>query len=212
MNIFYTYAYLREDGTPYYIGKGKGNRAWDKGSRKTLPPTDSSRILILKKGLSEQDAFRHEIYMIFVFGRKDVGTGILLNFTDGGEGLTGGVHSEETREKIGNAHRGKFVTMETRRRISEASAFRPSVSDSTRKKLSEAGKGRELSEESRKKISEARKGKTFTEEHRRKLSEAKKGRSLSEATKLKMSQTTKGRKMSDEHRRRLSEAAKRRKK
>jgi hypothetical protein len=176
MNIFYTYAYLREDGTPYYIGKGKGDRAWSGHSRKTPPPTDRSRVLILKKNLSEEEAFRHEVYIISVFGRKDLGTGILLNFTDGGEGLSGGTHSAETRRKIGDAHRGKFVSEETRHRISEANTRRPPVSESTREKISAAGRGRVFSEESRRKMSEAKKGKTFTDEHRKKISEAHKRR------------------------------------
>lgn len=93
---YYTYAYLREDGTPYYIGKGKGNRAYvkhQKGKSKKVyfntPPKE--RILILKNNLTEDQAYRHEMYMIFIFGRKDIETGILRNLTDGGEGAKGNI-------------------------------------------------------------------------------------------------------------------------
>ena len=94
---FYTYAYLREDGTPYYIGKGTGNRAFSNNGRRWKSPK-KSRIILLKTGLTEEEAFRHEIYMIAVLGRKDLGTGILRNRTCGGEG-SGGINSKETREK-----------------------------------------------------------------------------------------------------------------
>ena len=81
---YYTYAYLREDKTPYYIGKGKGNREYKRSRNDIRPPKDKSRILYLKQNLTEEEAFKHEIYMIAVFGRKDLGTGILRNRTDGG--------------------------------------------------------------------------------------------------------------------------------
>lgn len=176
-NIYYTYAYLREDGTPYYIGKGKKYRAFCAKNRNTpVPPRD--RILFLKRGLTEEEALKHEIYMIAVFGRKDIGTGILWNFTDGGEGVSN--PSQETREKIGRARRGKsapwagkHLTKEGRIKISDAMKQRdPSMkgkrhSEETKAKMSETAKksgrkpsfeGRKHSEETKRKISEKLKG------------------------------------------------------
>ena len=68
---FYVYAFLREDGTPYYIGKGTGNRAWSK-SRRNSPPADTSRIIILKGSLTETEAFDEERRLIQLHGRKDL--------------------------------------------------------------------------------------------------------------------------------------------
>ena len=107
MSEYYTYAFLREDRTPYYIGKGTGDRLYKKGSRVFAPPKDKSRIIYLKQNLTEEEAFRHEIYMIDVFGRIDLGTGILHNRTDGGDGVSGWVPSEETRRKMSDAQKGK---------------------------------------------------------------------------------------------------------
>ena len=106
--IYYTYAFLREDRTPYYIGKGKGNRAYRRSKTDIKPPKDKSRILILKQNLTEEEAFRHEVYMIAVFGRKDLGTGILHNRTDGGDGGSGAIRSDETRRKISEANKVKL--------------------------------------------------------------------------------------------------------
>jgi len=97
--FYYTYAYLREDRTPYYIGKGKRDRIYST-RRRLKPPKDKSRIIFLKQNLTEEEAFKHERYMIAVFGRKDNGTGILRNLTDGGDGVSGFIHTEEHRKKI----------------------------------------------------------------------------------------------------------------
>ena len=123
--VFYTYAYLRVDGTPYYIGKGKGYRAYCKGKRTFAPPKDRNRILILKQNLTEAEAFKHEIYMIAVLGRKDLGTGILHNRTGGGEGCSGLIHTEETKRMIGRKgenhnNYGKSHSVESRRKMSKS--------------------------------------------------------------------------------------------
>ena len=175
---YYTYAYLREDGSPYYIGKGKGERVYKKGKGEVRPPKDSSRIIFLKQNLTEEEAFKHEKYMIAVLGRKDLGTGILRNKTDGGEGPSGAIISEETRKKLSEAKKGKSRSEETRRKISEANKgenhhfYGKSHSEETRRKLSEKNKGenhpnygKSPSEETRRKLSEANKGKFAGENH-----------------------------------------------
>jgi hypothetical protein len=179
-NRFYTYAYLREDKTPYYIGKGQGERIYS-ACRRVKPPKNKSRIIFLKQNLTEKEAFKHEIYMIFLYGRKDLSTGILRNRTDGGEGLSGVIVSDETRKKLSDAKKGaknpshgKTPSEETRRKISDANKSRV-FSEETRRKLSEANKGKVFSEETRRKLSDAHKGKTASEETRRKISEARKG-------------------------------------
>ena len=172
---YYTYAYLREDKTPYYIGKGKGNRAYRRRDKGIKPPKDKSRILILKKNLTEEEAFKHEIYIIAVFGRKDLGTGILHNKTDGGDGSSGWVPSEETRKKMSEAH--KNPSEETRRKNSDAKKgknnpnYGKTRSIESKRKQSEAMKGKPLSEEHKGKMSEAHKGKTRSIESKRKQSE-----------------------------------------
>ena len=121
---YYTYAYLREDDTPYYIGKGKGNRAYKKGKSEVYPPKNKNKIIKLKQNLTEEEAFKHEIYMISVFGRKDLGTGILRNKTDGGDGPSGYIMSEEQKLYLSEVHSGKKLTEEHKRKITESNIRR----------------------------------------------------------------------------------------
>jgi len=152
MNEYYTYAYLREDGTPYYIGKGKGRRVYNSHIRQNktnLKPKDSSRILLLKENLTEEEANKHEIYMISVFGRKYLGTGILRNMTNGGDGISGYSHTEETKKLLSEKTSGKNHTWYGRKHTEES-----------KRKMRESGKNRKRkphSEETKKKMRESAK-------------------------------------------------------
>ena len=128
MSEYYTYAYLKNDGSPYYIGKGKGNRLYDHRGKNCNPPKDKSRIIKLKQNITEEEAFKHEIYMISLFGKKYDNTGILMNIADGGNappthyGKDSPTKRPEVREKIGAANKlslkGKKIPEEVRKKQS----------------------------------------------------------------------------------------------
>ena len=132
MTKFYTYAYLREDRSPYYVGKGCGKRAYRNHGRLPVPPRE--RILILKKHLTEEEAIKHEIYMIFLFGRKDLGTGCLWNMTDGGDGVGRRVWTPEQRENQSRKHTGKKMSARAREKMREAK-IGTTASEETKEKM-----------------------------------------------------------------------------
>jgi hypothetical protein len=170
--IFYTYMWLREDGTPYYVGKGTGNRAF-RGRRHAGNPPPASRILTQE--FPEEAAAL--VFLISFYGRKDNGTGCLANLTDGGEnppnlkgrkksdfwlskrigapGNTAGkTFSEETKKKMRESQqkrRSVPVTEEFRRTMSKAFALKPrkgyKLSDATRARMTAGQKARRMREQ-----------------------------------------------------------------
>lgn len=143
--MYYIYSYLREDLSPYYIGKGKDQRAYSKGRNEVRPPKDKTRVQIIKANLTEQEAFELEKLYILMFGRIDNGTGILRNKTDGGEGTSGRVDSEETRRKKSIALTGRTISQATREKFRQ-NALGKTLSPEARMKLSQKLKGKKPTE------------------------------------------------------------------
>ena len=148
MKRYYTYAYLRANDTPYYIGKGTRYRAWNRNPEdRVKAPKDKSRILILKQFDNEDDAFKHERYMISVLGRKIDG-GILINLCEGGTGGASHPKSAEHKRKIAEGNRGVKRSL------------------ATRKRMSESAKGKTKSEQHLASLSKAKKGKPWSKARR----------------------------------------------
>lgn len=187
--IYYVYMLFREDGiTPFYVGKGKGNR-WMQHERwaqrgnaykdNIICAMKDKGIEVPKKKIAENltndEACALEIRLIAEIGRHP--NGPLTNLTRGGDGVVD--HSEEAKASIGKATRERQL-------------------------------GRPLSAEHRAKVSAALKGKKLSDEHKELLRKAKENYVATDETREKLRKAMTGRIMTDEHRRKLSEAAKRR--
>lgn len=200
---FYVYYLRRSDKEdlfepgkkcPFYVGKGCNGRLGE--HRKEAigllhkPGRKSYKIHVIHKlwklgldfeeeviidNLTEQDAFDLEIGAIEMYGRYDNNTGILSNLTDGGEGNSGWIPHKETRNKIGNIHRGKPLSEEHKKKLRQALVGK-SHSEERKEKNRQGHLGKPKSEETKEKLRQAHLGKRHSEETKEKLRKAKSGK------------------------------------
>jgi len=178
MAIVYHHKRL-DNNNIFYIGIGKDEkRAISLSGRSkhwfNIKNKCGFEYQIILSDIPWEEAVSWEKYLIGLYGRKDVGTGVLINLTDGGEGALGMVMSEEARQKMSKVHKGKIISEEQRKIMSKQSA------GSNNPMYGRTGDshpmfGKTHTEEARKKISERFKGVKKTDEHRAKLSISKSG-------------------------------------
>lgn len=197
------YQWLREDGSPYYIGIGNPKRPYT-GKRCCGGPPPKDRIVVLHEGLDWKKACEIERELIEFYGRKDLGTGILRNRTDGGEGARGAIRSEETRAKMSgenhplygktgeNNHRyGKKHTEETKEKMSKALSGKNNPMYGKRRE-DNPNYGRTHTEEAREKMSKALSGENHPMYGKRGEKSHMYGRTFSRETREKMSKSRSG--------------------
>ena len=151
---YYVYIhYKKSDGKPFYVGKGKGKRAyWIHGRSQywnRVKNKHGLQVEIFKSGLTESESHALEMELI-----REIGIKNLCNSTEGGEGMSGWRPSEKTRKKIGDRSRGRRHTKEAREKMSNSRKNVPKSKEHVESQA-KSMKGKEFSEEHRKNLSEA---------------------------------------------------------
>ena len=122
-NNFYVYAHCKQDGSPYYIGKGRRDRYLETRGRSNFwrKCADKHGInpIFIAKNLTEQEAYSFEKILVEKLGKRTDATGILVNIVDGGRGVIGLKHSDESKAVMSIKHTGKKLSAEHRKKMSD---------------------------------------------------------------------------------------------
>jgi hypothetical protein len=205
-NNFYVYAHLRMDKLGrervFYIGKGMGNRDRNiRGSRSihhlnivqkvqcTLG-YKGIKVVRLKDNLTEEESFVWEKHFISFYGRQDLGVGSLINLTDGGDGISGFVPSQETRLLQSERAKQRLAKPEERHILSERARKRLADPEQ-RRRLSESAKRAFSKPETRKRMSDSAKKRAPNPETMQKMLEGSKQRWSDPGARYRMSEQMK---------------------
>lgn len=150
----------------FYIGIGKERkRAYIKANRsirwKNIVNKVGYEVDVLIEGCTWEDACRVEAGMIESYGRLDLGTGLLINLTIGGDGNAGKILSEEQRKAISIRQKGKKLSPEHIQKLKDAQRkfYSSLTEEERRKKCATYGMlGKKQTEEHKSKIGRANAG------------------------------------------------------
>jgi len=140
---FYTYEHTRNDtGAVFYVGKGRGKRAGSTHGRnqywkRIVDKAGGFGVRMIAEGVDEELAHFIEIERIDQCKRIGIR---LANITNGGEGASGCIPSQETRQKMRMAHIGKPSPMRGKK---SSHAGKPK-SDEHKRKISAAHMGKSM--------------------------------------------------------------------
>lgn len=112
-NNYYVYKHINaETNIPFYVGKGINDRAYSKASRnilwKNIVNKYGYRVEFIMTNLNELEAYYLENFYIKLYKRKSDG-GLLVNLTDGGDGQSGAVWTEDRRKLMSKKITGKIL-------------------------------------------------------------------------------------------------------